>query len=250
MSQNIDPVDPMDPVDPIDPIDPIDPVDSMEPTDPADPVDPDPNEPLDPVEPADPVDPTPPKSDHVPLNKYMAEKKRRQELEKAFAQQAVEREKLTLKQELINRGWPEYEAELQATDKVRQKQESDEVKSKLLDFEVKDLSKSDPFFADAESYKDEIKDKMREFRCSAEDAYELLRGKTRRREFQLEQEQRAAAKRRQTTTKKVENAAPSATKSPYKLDDHDKKALAGLQKAQPDSGWTAEKYWKALKQTE
>lgn len=189
-----------------------------------------------------------PAADTVPLSKYLGEKKRRQELEKVFAQQTAEREKLALKDDLIKRGWPEYEAELQAADKVRQKQESDEVKSKLIDFEIKDLSKSDPFFADAETFKDEIKGKMREMDVDAETAYMLIRGRTRTREYQLQQEQRELVKRKSpSATKKVANAAPEPPKSPYKLDDHDKKALAELQRVQPDSGWTPEKYYKMMK---
>lgn len=193
------------------------------------------------------MEPEKPKSDHVPLNKYMAEKKRRQELEKLFAQQEAEREKIRIAQEYMSQGYPEQTALYHANQIVSQRQEANEVKAKLLDFEVRDLAKSDPFFADAETYKDEIKGKMRELKCSAEEAYMLLRGRSRTREYQLEQEQRAVAKRRKATTKKVENASPDAPKNPYPLDEHDEKALAELQKAMPDAGWTREKYYKMMK---
>lgn len=189
-----------------------------------------------------------PRSEQVPLSKYMQEKKRRQELEKLFNQQAADREKDKLVSELIDRGWPAAEAELQASEKVRQRQEAEEVKLKLLDFEIKDLAKSDPFYSDAEAFKDEIKDKMRDLKCDAETAYMLLRGKARTREVQLQREQREQVKRKSpAATKKVASAMPEPPKSPYKLDDADKKALAELQKAQPDAKWTAEKYHKLMK---
>lgn len=188
-----------------------------------------------------------PKQDSVPLAKYLAEKKKRQEYEKVLAQQAAEKEKMQLVQQLIERGWPEYEAAIQAEEKIKQKQESEQLKSKLLDLDIKELAGSDPFYADAYSFKDDIKAKMRELGVSAEEAYMLLRGRVRTREIQLENEQRAAARRKETAPKRIDTAPPTPPKSPYKLDDDDKKALAKLQEVQPDAGWTVEKYWKLMK---
>lgn len=193
------------------------------------------------------VDKKPAKNDSVPLSKYLTEKKRRQEVEKLFAQQASEREKLQLREDFVRRGYPDEEADYLAGEKVKQKQRDEQVQSKLVDMEIKDLARGDSFYADAESFKDEIKEKMREKGVDAEEAYMLIRGKARVREVKLEEEQRNLAQRRKTTTKKVENAPSSAAKNPYPLDDADKKALAGLQKMSPDAQWNVEKYYKLMK---
>ena len=189
----------------------------------------------------------PQKSDSVPLSKYMQEKKRRQELEKQLAADRAEREKLRLKEEFVQRGWPEQEAEYQAAEKVRQQENERKLQDKLTDIEIKDLAKSDSFYADAETFKDDLKEKMRELNCDAETAYMLIRGKARTKEMQIEREATAQARRKSASAKKTESAAPSSPKNPYPLDDHDKKALAELQKVQPDAGWTVEKYHKLMK---
>ncbi len=188
----------------------------------------------------------PAKQDHVPLNKYMAEKKRRQELERKFAAQEADREKLRITTDYVNRGYPEDEALRLAEKDVNQRSKLEALEAKQLDYDIKDLAK-DPFFADAETYRDDIKEKIRDLKCDAETAYMLIRGKTRTREFQTVQEQKNLNQRRKVEQKKVVSASPSAPKNPYPLDDHDKKALAGLQKAQPGANWTAEKYYKTLK---
>jgi hypothetical protein len=187
-------------------------------------------------------------TDTVPLAKYVAERKKRQEYEKILAQQEAEREKAKLVEELVNRGWPEYEAELQAAEKIRQSREAKEIKDRLLDFEIKELARNDPFFADAVAYAAAIKEKMQQWDCDAETAYMAIRGKARTKEMQLQKEQLALAQRRSSPAKKVENAAPEKPRSPYKLDEADKKALAELRKAQPEANWTIEKYWKMMKE--
>ncbi|MFA4834908.1 MAG: hypothetical protein WC749_02385 [Dehalococcoidia bacterium] len=187
------------------------------------------------------------KSDSVPLAKYMEVKNRLKDYEKAQIQQQAERDKMSIKQDLIARGWPEMEAEIQSNNQIRQYIEMEEIKSKLVDGEIKELAQSDGFFADAMTFKADIREKMRQWNCDAETAYMAIRGKARTREYQLEQEQRVAAKRRPAQTKKVETAAASAPKTQYKLDEADRKALEGLQKAMPDAGWTIAKYHKMMK---
>ncbi len=187
------------------------------------------------------------KSESVPLSKYMQEKKRRQDLEKQLATDRAEREKLRLKDDLVNRGWPEYEAELQATEKVRQQENERKLQDKLTDMEIKDLVRSDSFYADAETFKDDLKEKMLELNCDAETAYMLVRGKSRTREMQVEREATSQARKQSAAAKKTVTAASSQPKNPYPFDDHDKKALAGLQEAQPDAKWTVEKYYKMIK---
>src|SRR5208337_5553970 len=98
----------------------------------------------------------------------------------------------------------------------------------------------------AESFAEEIKEKMAEWKCNAETAYMAIRGRSRTVEFQREQQQREIAKK-QSPAKKIENAAPTPVKAKYQLDETDKKALAGLLKAQPEANWTVEKFWKLMK---
>jgi hypothetical protein len=188
------------------------------------------------------------------LAKLQAEKKRRQELEAELNKVRLSREKEKLVQDFVARGWPEEEAANMAEDRISQKmdniqqrQESEEIKLKLADIEIKDLT-NDSFFADAESFSEEIKEKMAELKCDAETAYMALRGKARMKEFQQEQDQRSLVKKAQTPAHKIENASPVAIKAKYQLDDADKKALAGLQKAQPEAGWNVEKFWKMMKE--
>jgi hypothetical protein len=188
-----------------------------------------------------------PKSDHVPLSKYMEEKKRRQEAEKIISQQEAEREKYRLTNEYIERGYPEAEAKQLASKDVSQKQELSELKERQWDYDIKDLAKSDVFFADAEAFKDEIKGKMRDLKIGAEEAYMLLRGRSRTLEMKTEIEQSNLAKRQKAEGKKTVNASPSAPKNPYALDADDQKALARLRRIDPEGKWTAEKYHKLMK---
>jgi len=188
-----------------------------------------------------------PKSDHVPLSKYMEEKKRRQEAEKIISQQEAEREKYRLTGEYIERGYPETEAQHLASKDVSQKQKIDALEERQFDYDIKDLAKGDTFFADAETYKAEIKGKMRDLKIGPEDAYMLLRGRARTLEMKTEIEQSNLAKRQKAEGKKTVNAAPSAPKNPYALDADDQKALVRLRRADPEGKWTAEKYHKLMK---
>lgn len=187
------------------------------------------------------------KKESVPLSKYISERKRRQEAERVLTGQQIERDRMKLVQQLIDRGWPEDEAQVQAQEKINQWLEIERLKDKQLDYDIRELATADEFYSDAASYKDAIKEKMRAYNVDAKEAYMLIRGRSRMRELQLQNEQRMAAKRSKIKTKKVENAKPLPVSAPYKLDDYDKKALAELQKAQPEAGWNAEKYFKTMK---
>lgn len=187
--------------------------------------------------------------DSVPLSKYMEEKRKRQEYERLLASQEDQKKLLDKKQELVNRGWPESEAEMLARQEVERDRDRLEMKSRTAEYDIRDLARSDDFFSDAEAFKDEIKEKMLSLNIDARDAYMLVRGPARMQEVQLEREQRDVAERRTNKqTKKIENASAAPVKSPYKLDADDKKALAELQKAQPNAGWTPEKYAKLMKE--
>lgn len=196
------------------------------------------------------ADPAPAKADTVPLAKYMEERRRRQALEKQAREgemrAAVERRTA----ELVERRWPADEAARLAVEQVgtehRMRDLEERQFSATASGEIKELARSDDFFADAEAYADEIRETMQSKSVSAEDAYMLLRGRARTREMATVREQRAAATRRTGPSKKVESASPTAPKAGPKLDADDRKALAELQKVQPAAGWTPEKYAKMM----
>lgn len=188
-------------------------------------------------------------SDKVPLSKYMQERKKRQELEaqikQSQQQQQYNQDWWATYNSYVANGWPEAEAQRMTNKDLYQKQESEKVNEKLLEFEIKDLAKSDSFYADAVSFKEEIKEKVRKLGISVEDAYMMVHGKSRVSEYKTQQEQLKLHDRR--PQKKVANAAPSAPKNPYPLDEHDRKALAELKKAQPGRGWDEKKYYELMK---
>ncbi len=156
-------------------------------------------------------------SESVPLAKFMDEKKKRKELERILQEKQTLEEQQNRKvqeyQTFVQRGYPEQEAWNLANDKVNREFEDrkarEKYESKLFDLEIKDLVKNDAFYSDAESFKDEIKEKMRKLDCSMQDAYMLVRGPSRAREYQMQQEQRAKAQQAQSKTRKLET--PSAT---------------------------------------
>ena len=189
----------------------------------------------------------PKQNDTVSLARFMQEKRKRKDLERVLSQQEAERKELKVVQGYIERGYPEFEATTLAKRDVTHDRELESLKSRFQDSEIKDLSRSGDFFSDAETFADEIKDKMKSLNIGAKDAYMLVRGETRSQEVQLKKEQRAAVQRKQATSKTVTTAKATAPTSPYKLDENDKKALVGLQRAQPDGGWSVEKYYKLMK---
>lgn len=193
------------------------------------------------------VPPAKSKSNNVPLDKYMHERKRRQELERILSQQREESAKLDEYQKLLKIGYPEPEAMRLAEKEVHARRETEEIKSKLLDAEIRDLARNDDFYADAESFKEDIKEKMRSHGIPADEAYLLIRGKARMREVQVQREQREIAQKKTTPAKKPASSAPSAPKNPYPMTDEEKTILKRLQEMQPEAGWTSEKFHKTMK---
>lgn len=186
------------------------------------------------------------KSDNVPLSKYMQEKKRRQEVERALRERDLKDEKDKIFRDHISRGYPETEALRLTEEKLEAHKEREESRSFRMDLEIERLTK-EPFFADAEAFSEDLKDLMKKNnKLTARQAYMMFRGEARVKEVQTEQELRNLNKRRKAESKKIVNASPSAPKTPYKLTKDDKKAIVGLRKAQPDVNWTPEKYFKML----
>ena len=200
-------------------------------------------------------------ADQVPLSVLLEEKKRRKDLEKRLRQledKELEAETLTEKQKIKQRytsqGYDENIADLLAEDYATLKSEIKKTvlhnnRKDYLDEEIEDLSR-DSFYSDATAYQKEIKSKLSEFKSkgielSVEDAYNLVRNpKIKLKELKEDSEQKTLLNRRNDTKTIIPNASASIPKNPYPLDDVDKKALVGLQTSQPNSNWTAEKYYK------
>lgn len=204
-----------------------------------------------------------PKEDKVPLATLMEEKRKRKDLERQlreFKEKQLDADvvltKTQLKQKYVAKGVDEDLAEAFAEEFASLKSEVrkasfKELEDSTIDDDLKELAK-DGFFSDAPVYKKEILDLQKSFKAKGidldvEDAYFKVRGKSRLNEYRTEIEQKALLNRRNAEDKALPSATPAAVKDPYPLDENDKKALAGLQKAMPDAGWTAEKYYKNMK---
>lgn len=199
----------------------------------------------------------------VPEATFLEEKKRRKELEhqlREFKEKDVEKDSLLtktqLKQKYIDKGFDEELADSLAEEFAAMKSEVrkasfKELDNSAIDDDLKELAR-DSFFSDAPTYKNEIQALVKDYKAKGieldvEEAYFKIRGKSRMREYRTDIEQKALLDRRKGEEKKLPNSNPAPTKDPYPLDDTDKKALEGLQKAQPSAGWTAEKFYKLMK---
>jgi len=215
------------------------------------------------AEPTELSEPAEPKEDKVPLATLMEEKRKRKELERQlreFKEKQLDADvvltKTQLKQKYVAKGVDEELAEAFAEEFASLKSEVKKVSFKELedstiDDDLKELAK-DGFFSDAPVYKKEIQATLKSYKAKGidldlEDAYFKVRGKSRLNEYRTEIEQKALLNRRNAEDKGTPVAKPSAPKDPYPLDENDKKALAGLQKAMPNAGWDAAKYYKLMK---
>jgi hypothetical protein len=202
-------------------------------------------------------------SDKVPLATMLEERKRRKEVERQLREiqekqidSDVKLTKAQLKQKYIDKGVDEDVAEAFADEFANIKAEVKkasfkELENSSVEEDLKDMSK-DAFFSDALTYKKEIINTLNTYRAkgidlSLEDAYIKVRGKSRLNEYKTEIEQKALNNRRNVEEKGIPAAKPTSPKDPYPLDEADKKALAGLQKAQPQAGWDAKKYYTMMK---
>jgi hypothetical protein len=189
-----------------------------------------------------------PRNDTVPLAKFLEAQKKVKEYERRLATEAAERERVKLEQDFVGRGYPEVEAKRLADEKLELKREIEQARRDRMEGQVERLARSEEFYADADTFKDELLDIMREKSVDAKQAYLLFRGDIRLKELQTKTEQRNLVQRKDATEKKVATAAPAPVESSFKdMDNDDKKALAMLQQMQPDAGWTPEKYKKLRK---
>ncbi len=184
----------------------------------------------------------PKRNDTVPLAKYLDMERQLKEFKRKAASDALEREKVSREQEYVERGYAEPEAKMLAQRDVDEKAKHEEIERRLMDFDVRDLARTGEFFSDAETYKEQITDVMREKRLTAKEAYLLIRGETRVNELQTKKEQRDLI-RKSEEPKKPQNSSPAPMNSDYSgLTNDDRTVLSMLQKSFPDAGWTPQKF--------
>jgi hypothetical protein len=126
----------------------------------------------------------------------------------------------------------------------------DRVEQEILD-DIEDYAEENP---EVLKFKKEIVEKVKRYRkvdpdFGVEHALNLIKPvKLRYGEIKTDIEQKQAIARKSVENKKVAVSSSSESpKNPYPLDEADKKALEGLQRAQPDKNWTAEKYFTRMK---
>jgi hypothetical protein len=188
---------------------------------------------------------TVPLAAHIETKRMLSDTKRRlAELERQRNLDLAERAQTDIARKLEDLGYTPEAAKAEAEERYQSKRKLDQIEQRLLNSEILELSKSNEVYADAMTYKDDIRAKMQELDVDAEQAYLLVRGSSRMKEIATATEQRALAKRGATSDKRVESSSATSVKTPYNLSATDRKALKGLQEAQPDMGWTAEKYHK------
>ncbi len=184
----------------------------------------------------------PKRNDTVPLAKYLDVERQLKEFKRQARADAFEREKISLEREYVERGYSEPEAQRLAKREIEDKIEHEETRQRLMEFDVRDLARSGEFYSDAETFKEQIIDVMREKKLSAKEAYLLIRGETRVSELQTKKEQRDLLRKREEP-KKPQNSSPAPMDSDYKdLTNDDRVVLKMLQTSFPDDGWTASKF--------
>lgn len=192
------------------------------------------------------------RNDSVPLAKYLSIEKElkqiKREREREKLEAIMEREKAKVAQDYIKRNYPEEEAVKLAERDITIQREFEEARRERREAQVERLARSGDFFADAETYMDEVVDMMKRSDLTAKQAYMAIRGDIRTNEMQTQGEQRNLAARAKATDKKTATATATAPDSDYSgLDNDDKKALAKLQELQPEMNWSAAKYKKVMK---
>lgn len=190
-------------------------------------------------------------SKSVPLEVFLAEKRRRKELEKRQRElessqlgQDLAQEKQRFINELVADGVDETIAEkmFKPYEKLYQKVNLPKSTDDLIVEEIRDLADYGEY-KDAMQYKDQIIEKVKSLdnKITVEDAYALVtkdKKKTREHELRTQIEQENAIKKRQAQADKTMNASPTKTEG---ISNEDRKTLERLQKLYPDRAWTPQK---------
>lgn len=205
--------------------------------------------------------------DTVPLKTYLEIKKQNREMHKKlyeYETKTYSTEALQLKEAKYKRylemGVEDNVAQALAEDffetyLLTTKNKKDSL-ADIVDSEIEDLARSDEFFSDASSHRDSILLKIKEMEkkgieIGVEEAYILVtKGRNRAKTFSQNKQNREILENKKTLNNKklnVDTSSGGVPKQSFKLDKEDKKALAGLQKMQPDKNWDAKKYWETMK---
>lgn len=201
--------------------------------------------------------------DTVPLKAHLETKRKLreaklklEELEAAAYTEKVRAKRDAVKQKWLSKGYDDETASMMADDIAEVYGEISDIKTSrqesVIDEEIAELAE-DEFYSNIMSYKNEIKNKIKRFRnvgenLTVEEAYLMVVGpRTKYRESNLKQQQKAIITNKKkgvaASKNNVATAASSGSKNQYPLDATDRKALAGLKKAQPLVGWTEKKYY-------
>jgi hypothetical protein len=197
-------------------------------------------------------------NDRVPLGRFLEEKKRRKELERLLReneekhQSYQDKERVDkIRESVISKGYDEGVADLMAdmfNEITKTMPKVDRVEQEILQ-DIQDYADENP---EVLKHKKEIVEKIKKYRkvdpdFGIEQALSLIKpSKVRYNEVKTDIEQKNAIARRNNENRKVATSTGSPQKEKYPLAEADRKALEGLQKAQPDKGWTAEKLWKRM----
>jgi hypothetical protein len=189
-------------------------------------------------------------------SKYKSTKKEYQDLKDKTIDKDILEYKESIKSGYMKDGYNEDLADRMANDLAELKtsilQQQKTNSSSYIDEEIEELS-SDPLFRDIGEYRELIAEKIKDtkkkgYDLAVEDAYVLVsKGfKSKLKDQRVNDTQRDVLNRKNKGTVKTNVATSNSTStSPkYKLDADDKKALLELQKMQPNSKWTVEKYYK------
>jgi hypothetical protein len=183
-----------------------------------------------------------------------AERQKRLELEREIAATRAEREKAEEVKRLVDElGYTEAVAKREVEARFDERRKLADIERRLMLREIRDLARDGTLYAGADKYEDEICDAMKKYGVDAKKAYFLVCDpdivEAALHDKQTEREQVNLVKRAETEAKRVETAAPTPVKAGPRLSPADLRALKRLQEAQPDAGWTAEKYAEMMKGT-
>jgi ribosomal protein L22 len=190
----------------------------------------------------------------VSLKKYMEMKRKAKELENTLNEKKFDDDikifKNSIKEKYKSKGFDPDLADLISDDIADMKSQLLGIKKQdNLKEDIQDLIKENPLYKDAINWEKDITKELKANKgLTLELAYIKARGGLNR----ILQENKIEDNL--TPKKKLSNNAQPTTssgngrmESKFKLDADDKKALAMLQKYQPDKKWTAEKYFKSKK---
>lgn len=200
--------------------------------------------------------------DSVPLKTFLElkgelkELKRKQaEFEDTKISESTRTYREKMKQKWIDRGYDEDMAKAMAedlTEVVNTLHAGNETNTdRLIKAEIDELSAVDDY-TDIVSYKDRIVDTIKKGKTAGleigvEQAYFMLAGNTKIKEIKNKQTVLNRLNNNNKGKSELPTGQGDAKETKYQLDADDKKALAGLQKMQPEMNWTAKKYFETIK---